>query len=213
MVSIENMSLKSCEEEVFYYYDSNDEIDCYVISKNNVDLEYSKESTDRKRSDCNISDIKTKKSKPENCSGKKTSNTNKVLISKELREFLCTVLEPYEDSDPEMSESTTEEESDDDELCVDEWLSSEYKSTKEKKISSNFSSSTQSTDDSTIGLLNHLREELGLFPLNKKVESYDIPTFTATSILTGNNLFTLLKDVFPNSSTEYLKNISESQAV
>jgi predicted AAA+ superfamily ATPase len=71
MVSIENMSLKSCEEEVFYYYDSNDEIDCYVISKNNVNLEYSKESTDRKRSDCNISDIKTKKSKPENCSGKK----------------------------------------------------------------------------------------------------------------------------------------------
>jgi hypothetical protein len=96
---------------------------------------------------------------------------------------------------------------------VDEWLSSEYKGTKEKKISSNFASSTQSTDDSTIGLLNHLREELGLFPLNKKVESYDIPTFTATSILTGNNLFTLLKDVFPNSSTEYLKNISESQAV
>lgn len=32
MVSIENMSLKeNSEEEVFYYYDSNDEIDCYTV--------------------------------------------------------------------------------------------------------------------------------------------------------------------------------------
>jgi hypothetical protein len=157
-----------------------------VIPKNIVNSKYDKESTSGKKSDGNMNNIKTKKAKPENNKSKEASNANKIFISMELRKFLCTILQTYEDSDPEFSELNTEEESDDDEFWVDEWLSTEDESTIEEKISSNLASSTQSMDDSvcsyvdcilgykvlsydnsTIGLLNHLREELNLLPLKQ----------------------------------------------